>query len=164
MIISLIVAVDEKNGIGKNNQLPWHLPSDLKRFKTLTMGHHLIMGRKTYATIARPLPGRDMIIVTRQRDYSAANCTVVGSLEEALQLAKDHQEREVFIIGGGEIFRQAIDLADKIYLTKVQTDAQADVKFPEINLDEWVISKKEITPQNDQEQYKSIFEILIRNH
>ena len=164
MIISLIVAVDEKGGIGKNNQLPWHMPIDLKRFKALTMGHHLVMGRKTFETIGRPLPGRNMIIVTRQKDYSATNCTMVNSLNEALRLAKDHQEREVFIIGGGEIFRQSIDLADKIYLTKVHTDAQADVKFPDLKPDQWVISKREVTPQNDQDQYSSDFMILVRNH
>ncbi len=162
MIISLIAAVDEKGGIGKNNRLPWRLPSDLKRFKKLTMGHCLIMGRKTYETIGTPLTGRIMIIVTRQKLYSPPGCEVAHSLAEALKAAENHQESEVFVIGGGEIFRQTIALADKIYMTTVHADVNADVKFPRLNPDHWISNKYESSPQNDQDEYRSEFEVLQR--
>src|SRR4030066_2251502 len=121
MIVSLIVAMDEKGGIGKQNQLPWHLPSDLKRFKSLTMGHHIVMGRKTYETIGKPLPGRTMVIITRRKAYHPTGCIVVNSILEATRFAETNHEDELFIIGGGEIFKKAIGLAKKIYLTTVPT-------------------------------------------
>jgi dihydrofolate reductase len=162
--VSLIVAMDEKSGIGKDNQLPWHLPSDLKRFKILTMGHHLIMGRKTNETIGKPLPGRMMIVVTRQKEYFSEGCMVVNSLKEAIKLADDHHETEAFIIGGGEIFNQAIGLADKIYITTVHTDLETDVSFPKIDPNQWELIAIEDIPQNDKDEYKSDFRILIRKH
>ena len=164
MIVSLIVAMDKKGGIGKNNKLPWHLPSDLKRFKKLTMGHHLVMGRKTYETIGRSLPGREMIVVTHQKDYSPEDCRVVSSLEVAIELAKNNHENELFIIGGGVIFNQAIDLADKIYLTTVHTDVNADVFFPRIDFRQWKIIIGEDIRQNETEEFESDFRILIREH
>jgi dihydrofolate reductase len=162
MIVSLIVAMDEKGGIGKNNRLPWHLPSDLKRFKNLTMGHHLVMGRKTYETIGKPLPGRMMIVVTRKEGYFLKDCIVVNSVEEALHLAENNRETEVFIIGGGEIFQQAIDLADKIYLTTVYANVDADVLFPKIDRIHWELTESDISSQNDKDEYKSDFKVLIR--
>lgn len=164
MIISLIVAVDEKGGIGKNTQLPWHLPSDLKRFKALTMGHTLVMGRKTYETIGRPLPGREMVVLTRQKDYRAPGCTVVHSLTEALGFAKELHESELFIIGGGEIFKQTIDLADKIYLTTVHANVQANVSFPKMDPGQWVETGGDSSPQINQDQYASDFIIMVRKH
>ncbi len=164
MIISLIVAMDEKRGIGKKNQLPWHLPSDLYRFKTLTMGHHLVMGRKTFETLRKPLPGRVMVIVTHQQNFSSEGCLVVHSLEEAIELAEHSQESEVFIIGGGEIFMQAIAMADKIYLTTVHTDAHAEVKFPKLNPNQWSSSDIEVLPQKGHDEYESDFRILVRKH
>jgi dihydrofolate reductase len=137
MIISLIVAMDENRAIGIQNQLPWHLPNDLRRFKTLTMGHHLIMGRKTYESIGQPLPGRIMIIITRQHDYQPYGCLVANSLRQAINLAAARQETEVFIVGGGQIFAQCIDLADRIYLTLVHTRVTADVYFPEFDRNNW---------------------------
>lgn len=163
MIISIIVAVDEQGGIGKNNRLPWHLPSDLKRFKAITIGHHLVMGRKTYETIGRPLPGRQMIIVTRQKNYTQFGATVVHSLREALDFAEENHESEVFVIGGGEIFRQAISLADKIYLTTVHADVDAEVKFPKLDLSKWTVIHAEDPYQTDQEEYFSDFKVLLRN-
>ena len=162
MIVSIIVATDETGGIGKDNRLPWHLPSDLKRFKRLTMGHHLIMGRKTYETIGTPLPGREMILVTNQSNYICSGCTVVNSLDSAIQLAKDNQETEAFIIGGGEIFRQSINIADKIYLTTVHAQVKADVYFPELNLDQWEILEQEEIRQDMGDNYQSDFKILLR--
>lgn len=162
MIVSIIVATDETGGIGKDNRLPWYLPSDLKRFKRLTMGHHLIMGRKTYETIGTPLPGREMILVTNQSNYICSGCTVVNSLDSAIQLAKDNQETEAFIIGGGEIFRQSINIADKIYLTTVHAQVKADVYFPELNLDQWEILEQEEIRQDMGDNYQSDFKILLR--
>jgi dihydrofolate reductase len=162
LIVSIIVATDETGGIGKDNRLPWYLPSDLKRFKRLTMGHHLIMGRKTYETIGTPLPGREMILVTNQSNYICSGCTVVNSLDSAIQLAKDNQETEAFIIGGGEIFRQSINIADKIYLTTVHAQVKADVYFPELNLDQWEILEQEEIRQDMGDNYQSDFKILLR--
>ena len=108
MIISLIAAIDINGGIGKDDRLPWHLKADLKRFKRLTMGHYLVMGRKTFESIGKPLPGRKMIIVTRNKSYHPDNCLVVNSIEQAIELAKRNHETEVFIIGGGESI-QTID-------------------------------------------------------
>lgn len=138
MIISLIVAMDENRAIGIQNHLPWHLPDDLKRFKTLTMGHHLIMGRKTYESIGQTLPGRITIIVTRQHDYQLNGCLVVNSLKEAIDLAIARHETEAFVVGGGQIFAQSIDLAHRIYLTLVHTTVTAEVYFPEWERNNWV--------------------------
>lgn len=137
MIISLIVAMDEEGGIGLSGGLPWYLPADLKHFKTITMGHHLIMGRLTYESIGRPLPGRTMIILTRNKEYKADGCIVTHSLEKALEIARSGDEEEVFIIGGGDVFSQAIAGADKIYLTRIHTKLSADVFFPKIHQSEW---------------------------
>ena len=164
MIVSLIVAMDESGGIGKDNQLPWHLPSDLKRFKNLTMGHHLVMGRKTYETIGKPLPGRVMIVVTHQKEYFPEGCRVVNSLRDAIMLAEDEHETEVFIIGGGEIFHQAIGRADKIYITTVHINAHADVSFPKIDPNQWQLIESNALPQNDKDIYESDFKILIRKY
>lgn len=164
MIISLIAAMDKNRGIGKNNTLPWHLPSDLKRFKRLTMGHHLMMGRKTYETIGKPLPGRVMIIVTRQKGYHAEGCIVVNSIQQAIIEAENHQEEELFVIGGGEIFRQIIDRADKIYLTNVHAEVDAYVYFPEIDPSAWELITKHDPEQLENDQYSSDFQVLIRKH
>jgi len=164
VIVSLIVAMDERGGIGKNNRLPWHLPSDLKRFKNLTMGHHLVMGRKTYETIGKPLPGRVMIVVTHQKDYFLEGCMVARSLRDAIKLAKDDHESEVFIIGGGEIFQQAIDLADKLYLTTVHVNVDADVSFPKIDLIQWEQIKIDNIAQNNKDEYESDYKILVKKH
>ena len=164
MIISLIVALDEKGGIGKDNRLPWHINSDLKRFKSITMGHHLIMGRKTYETIDKPLPGRTTIIVTRNPNYHPDGCISVKSIEEALSVAKRNHESEVFIIGGGEIFRQSIDMADKIYLTNIHTVVNADTYFPEIEARSWKMVWCEENKRNKIDEYDSDFKILLRNN
>ena len=143
MIVSLIVAMDERGGIGLRNRVPWHLPTDLKRFKALTMGHHLIVGRKTYESIGRALPGRTMIIVTRSKDYRAEACWVVSSLPEALRLAEERGETEAFIGGGGSIYAQALPVADRIYLTRVHVVVEADVVFPVWEEDGWRVVRRE---------------------
>ena len=135
MILSVIAALDDQGGIGIENQLPWHLPGDLSRFKKLTMGHQLILGRKTYQAIGKPLPGREMIVLSRNPEFKLEDSQVVSSWEAALQTARETGEKEVFVIGGGEIFELALPLAERMYLTRVHTISQADAYFPEFDPD-----------------------------
>jgi dihydrofolate reductase len=164
VIISLIAAMDEKGGIGKNNKLPWHISSDLKRFKKITLNHHIAMGRKTFQTIGRPLPGRVMIVITHQKDFKPDGCMVVDSLDAAIKLADEKKETELFIIGGGEIFSQSIDIADKIYMTFVHADIAGDTIFPEINMSDWQVILSESIQQETNDEFKADFKILIRKH
>jgi dihydrofolate reductase len=164
VIISLIAAVDEQGGIGKKKHLPWHLPSDLHRFKNLTMGHHITMGRVTYETIGKTLAGRIMIVITRQKKYQALGCLIVNSLETAIELANNNGESELFIIGGGMIFKQTINLADRIYLTRVHTIAQTDTFFPYIDHDQWEIVSQEKNIKKEADEFSSEFELLQRKH
>lgn len=137
MIISIIVAMDRSRGIAKDNRIPWHLSSDLKMFRSLTMGHHIVMGRVTYESIGRSLPGRTSIVVTRNLDYQIEDGFVTHSLQDALKLAEERGEIETYIIGGSQLYRQSIKLADVIHLTIVDTDAECDLFFPELNMEEW---------------------------
>lgn len=162
MIVSIIVAMDEGRGIGIGNRLPWHLSTDLKRFKALTMGHHVILGRKTFESIGRPLPGRNMIIVTRQLDYHPVGYLVARSLEEALELAAARGEEEAFVIGGGEIFAEALKIADKLYLTLVHTRASADTFFPRLDPQEWEETVVSYHPADTRNDHPSTFSILVR--
>ncbi len=139
-MISIIVAVSENNVIGKDNDLVWHLPADMKFFKEKTSGHCVITGRKNYESIPlkfRPLPNRTNIVITRQKEYDAMGAIVVGSLEEAIEKAKQTGDDEIFIMGGGEIFKQSIPFTDRIYLTKIHHSFEGDVFFPELNPKEW---------------------------
>lgn len=140
MIVSAIVAVSTNNAIGKNNQLLWHLPADLKHFKQITTGHTVIMGRKTFDSVGKPLPNRRNIIVTRQT-IQIEGCEVVSSVEAALALCAS--EEEVFIVGGAEIYRLAMPLTNRIYLTRVHKDFEADTFFPEIDENDWKITSQE---------------------
>ncbi|MBC7615940.1 MAG: dihydrofolate reductase [Pedobacter sp.] len=133
--LSIIVAISENNAIGKNNQLLWHLPADLKHFKEITMGHTIIMGRKTYDSIGKPLPNRRSIVITRSKDLVIEGVEVVNSLAHAIELCK--QDEEAFIIGGAEVYKQAISYATGIHLTKVHQNYEADTFFPEINPTAW---------------------------
>lgn len=135
-MISLIWAMDENRVIGKNNQLPWHLPADLKFFKKTTMGHPIVMGRKTYQSIGRPLPGRENIIITRNLEFSCDGCTVLHSVEELIQYA-GNTDKEMFIIGGAEIFKEVFPIADRLYITKIYEEFDGDTFFPEINMNQW---------------------------
>ena len=155
-MISLIVAASENNVIGKDNDIPWRLPDDWKNFKATTMGCPLIMGRKTFVSIGRPLPGRRNIIVTRQKDVKFEGCDVVGSLEEAIALAKSDAPREVFIGGGEEIYRQALPLADRVYLTRVHTVIDGTVHFPELG-DEWKEVSRQEHPADEKHPYAFTF-------
>jgi len=160
VIISLIVAMDESRGIGKKGRLPWHLRSDLQRFKQETMGHHLIMGRKTFESIGRALPGRVMIVITRNHEFRIPNGYIAHSIEDALAIAENHNENEVFIIGGGNIFAQTITIADRIYLTQVHTVSQADVFFPELELTSWQEIEVQTYPADNYNQYAFTFKLL----
>jgi dihydrofolate reductase len=162
MIVSLIVAMDETRGIGKDGGLPWRLSSDLKRFKQITMGHHIIAGRKTYESIGGPLPGRQMIVVTRNQDYRAEGNSVVHSLAEAIELAGSRGETEAIIVGGAEIYREALTLADRIYLTQIDATVAADTYFPEWDSSLWKVDESASIPADDKNQYDCTFKVLSR--
>ena len=164
MIVSLIVAMDEKRGIGIDGGLPWHLPADLRQFKSLTMGHHIIMGRKTYESIGRPLPGRIMVVITRNPAYQAEGCLIAHSLESAIEKARQCGENEAFIIGGGEVFTEAIELADRIYLTLVHANFPVNIYFPEYSPEDWEEVESEFNPADEKNQYPFTFKILSRNY
>ena len=142
MLISIIVAMARNRVIGKNGQLPWHVPSDLQRFKKITMGHVLIMGRRTFESIGRPLPGRRTIVVSRNPEYSAAGCEVVASIAAAVECAES--ATEVFICGGGDIYRQAMPLVERIYLTELDIKIAGDCYFPIWSENEFVQEHREL--------------------
>jgi len=142
MTVSLIAALAKNHVIGAGNALPWRLPEDLKRFKALTIGHPVVMGRKTFESIGRALPGRRNIIVTRSASFRAGGCEVVESPEAAL-LAAAGDKHEVFIIGGAELYRAFIDLAECMYLTEIDADVEGDAWFPEFDRTQWQESSRE---------------------
>ena len=137
MRISLIVAMSENRVIGRDNRLPWHLPADLKRFKQLTTGHAVVMGRKTFGSIGKPLPNRRNIVITRDRNYRAAGIEVAHGFDEAVALVKG--DDEVFIAGGAEIFREALGGADRMYITLIHATIDGNVFFPDVNWSEWTL-------------------------
>lgn len=141
MKISLIVAVSRSGVIGKNGKMPWHLPADLKYFKSITMGKPIVMGRKTFESLGRPLPGRENIVLTRDKNFIAEGCTIIHSLEEMLQHAADADE--VMIIGGAQLYEQMLPHADHIYMTQVDCQAEGDTWFPEIDPAEWEMTFSE---------------------
>ena len=152
MTITLIAAAAENNALGKDNDLVWHLPDDFKRFKAITSGHFIVMGRKTFESFPKPLPNRTHIIITRQKEYQVPEgCLVATNIEEALQLCP--QNEEVFIIGGGEIYKQSIEIADKIELTRVHTEVEADTFFPEIDQNNWKILEEEYHPKDEKHKF-----------
>jgi dihydrofolate reductase len=163
VIVSLIAAVDENGGIGKAGKLPWHLGADLQRFKELTLGHHIIMGRKTFQSIAKQLSGRTNIVISRNTLFAPQDCLVVHSLEDALSLAEQRGENEAFVIGGGEIFAQALPLADRIYLTRVQASLDCDVFFPSLNEAEWIELDRFSHPADEKNDYPFIYRLLARS-
>jgi len=162
VIVSLIVAMDEGRGIGKDGKLPWRLSADQKLFKESTMGHHLIMGRLTYESIGRPLQGRTNIVVTRNPEYKAPGCMIVHSLDEGLTLVEGRGEDEVFVIGGEQIYDLALDQADRIYLTRVHAQVDCDVFFPEFDSHRWIELKSAFHPADEKNQYSFTFQLLGR--
>ncbi len=146
MIHSIIVAQSQNHAIGINNTLPWHLPADLKRFKAITMGHHMIMGRKTYESIGKPLPGRTSIVITRNKDLQYEGCVMAHSLEEAFKIAERNNETEAFVIGGADLIKQAIESCDKLYLTTIHQDFEGDTFLNELSSEWKVIEHADHTP------------------
>ncbi|MCT4639574.1 MAG: dihydrofolate reductase [Bacteroidales bacterium] len=149
MNISIIVAIANNMAIGKDNDLIWHISEDLKRFKSITSGNTIIMGRKTYESIGRPLPKRRNIVISRNKDLNIEGVEIVNSLDEALRISET--DGEVFIIGGGAIYKEAMPLANKLYLTKVNITPEADVYFPDINYNEWRETYRRESKQDDIE-------------
>ncbi len=150
-MITLIAAAAENNALGKDNDLVWHLPDDFKRFKKLTTGHHIIMGRKTWESFPKPLPNRTHIVITRNKDYKANNAIVVHNLEQALKEAA--QQEHVFIIGGGEIYSLAMKVATHIELTRVHHSFEADAFFPEIDPEQWELIASLKHPKDERHAY-----------
>ena len=150
----------ENRVIGRANRLPWRLPADLRRFKSVTMGKPVIMGRKTYESIGTPLPGRSNIVVTRDPDYRAPGCQVVHSLEQALEAGAGHAE--VMVIGGAELYRQALGRAQRIYLTLVRAEVEGDTLFPDIEPQQWRELERESHRADERNQYDYDFVTLQR--
>lgn len=136
-VLAAIVAMSENRVIGKDNKLPWHLPADLKRFKEITTGHFIIMGRKTFESIGKSLPNRTNIVLSRDANFEAPGCQTLTSIEEAIEQAKEAKQAEIFIIGGAEIYRQLLTKIGRIYLTIIHKEFEGDAWFPEFNLAEW---------------------------
>lgn len=156
MLISLIAAVARNHVIGKNNDLPWHLPDDMKYFMTTTRGHHVLMGRKNYQSIPqkfRPLPDRVNIVVTHQSGFPAPGCLVVHSLEKGIETARTAGEPELFIIGGAEIFSQSLPLADRLYLTEIDAAVPGDAHFPMVERTHWNVKKTQHHPTDERHAY-----------
>jgi dihydrofolate reductase len=162
MTISLIAALTQNHVIGKNNDLPWYLPDDMKYFMQTTKQHHVVMGRKNYESIPekfRPLPNRTNLVVTRQANFIAPHCTVVNSLEKAVAIAKEKKEQELFIIGGAEIYNLAMPLANRLYLTEIQTELDGDTHFPTFDKQLWKeVSRKRHLPD---ERHLYAFDFVI---
>jgi dihydrofolate reductase len=149
-MISIIVATDKKGAIGKDNALLWHLPNDLKRFKALTVGHPIIMGRKTFESIGRPLPGRTNIIITNNKELKIDGCVIVFSLKDAIVACEG---KDAYIIGGGSIYEQSMEIADMIYLTLVDVELDADTHFPKIEDEKWQLVHSEMHTKDEKHQY-----------
>lgn len=163
MIISIIVALSENNAIGKNGKIPWHLPNDLKHFKKVTLGHHIIMGRKTYDSIGKPLPGRTNVVISHQKDLKIDGCEVVNSLGAALAIARLDNQEEVFIIGGASIYKSMLSDAEKLYLTRVHTKViGADTFFPEIDSKMWIETKTYPYLPDEEHDHAYTIEIFER--
>ena len=161
---SIIVAKAENQIIGQDNQLPWHLPNDLQHFKRITMGHHVIMGRKTFASIGKPLPGRALIVVTRNPNYRADGCTVAQDITTALTVAEQAGETEVFIAGGAAIYQATLAWADKIYMTEIRATIVGDTLFPIIKADEWQEVSRTPHPADQKHLYAYDFVELVKKH
>ncbi len=152
----------ENGVIGRGGQLPWHLSADLKRFKRLTLGHTIVMGRKTWESIARPLAGRRMVVITRQSGYLADGVEVAVNLEDALAIARAAGDDEAFVIGGAEIYRLALPRADRLYMTLVLAEVEGDTKFPEVDWETWARIETEQVDADADNEYPSLFYVFER--
>ncbi|WP_111706369.1 dihydrofolate reductase [Lutibacter citreus] len=159
-MITIIAAIANNNALGKDNKLIWHLPADLKRFKKTTSNHHIIMGRKTFESLGKPLPNRVNIVITRNKNYIAEGCLVVNSLTDAIEAAK--ADENPYILGGAEIYKQALEVADKLDLTFVHHTFEADVFFPEIDMDIWEEKSREFYNADDKNAFAFSFVTYLR--
>lgn len=157
-MVSLIVAMSSNGVIGRDGDLPWHLPADLRHFKTTTMGHHLIIGRATWDELGKPLPGRTMVVVTRNHEFKADGVLVAHSVEEALSLVVD--DDEPFIGGGAEIYRQALEaeMVDRLYITRIHAEVEGDTFFPDTDLDGWLLADRIDHPADEKNEFAYSFE------
>lgn len=159
MEIILVAAVAENNALGKDNAMIWHLPNDFKHFKSLTSGHFILMGRKTFESFAKPLPNRTHLIISRNKNYQVPeNCFVFATIEEAIQFAENQKQEKLFVIGGGEIYKQTIDLATELSITEVHESFEADTYFPEIDKNIW--KAVEFVHHEMDEKHKQDFDII----
>lgn len=159
-MITLIAAVAENNALGKDNQLLWHLPNDFKRFKNITSDHYIIMGRKTFESFPKPLPNRIHVIITRQKNYVQENCIIVDSLQNAIAVCPS--DEEVFIIGGGEIYTQSIEIADKLDITRVHHTFDADTFFPVIDMEKWELTSSVFNPKDEKHLFDYTFQTFLK--
>jgi dihydrofolate reductase len=156
----LIAATSQNNALGKDNKIIWHLPDDFKRFKELTSGHHIIMGRKTFESFPKPLPNRTHVVITRQKNYNPEGCIVVNSIEEAFEICP--KSEDVFLIGGAEIYKLGLPFTDKIELTYINETFEADAFFPEIDFSEWKLNNEEFHPKDEKHAHDFSFRGFIR--
>ena len=158
--VSFLVAMARNRVIGRDNRIPWHLPHDLKRFKALTMGHHIVMGRRTWDSINRLLPGRTTVIITRNPAFEVPGAKIARSIEDALRACAD--DPEIFVIGGEQIFRAALPYAQRLYLSAIDADVEGDTYMPEIDMREWQLTHEEVHPQEDANALPWRFQIFDR--
>lgn len=156
MKISIIVAVSENNVIGCNGKIPWHIPEDLGHFKELTLSHHILMGRKTFESIGRPLPGRINLVVSSNLKYKPEGVNVFSTTQEAIEHAKYFGERELMVIGGESIYKEVLPMADTIYLTKIGKRYEGNVRFPEINKEDWSVISSELHSNNPDFEFQHL--------
>lgn len=162
MRLSLIAALAENDVIGADQDIPWRLPDDWRRFKATTMGHHLIMGRKTWETIGQPLPGRTTVVISRTRPDLPQGVLLATSLDQALRVAEEAGDGETFIAGGAEIYRQALPRVDRLYLTRVHTTLEGDTRFPDWDRAEWSLTSSERHEADDRHPFAFTFEVFDR--
>lgn len=162
MTISLIVAATDNHVIGINNELPWHLPEDLKYFKNITWGMPVMMGRKTFEAVGRPLPGRTNIVITSNLEWSAEGVIVANSIDNAILKAAETGAKEIFISGGGEIFKASMKIADRIYITRIHTTLEGDTLFPEINDEVWKLESSKELPADEKNKFDLSFQVWVK--
>lgn len=161
MLISAIVAVSENGIIGKDGHLPWHLSQDLKRFKAITTGHAILLGRKNYEDIGRPLPNRTNIVLSKNPEFKAPGCVVYGELDEAIAYARSLGETELFIIGGAKLYEAAMPIVSKLYLTRVLANVDGDVKMPPLG-EGWKLVSEERFEKSDKDDFPGLFQVFVR--
>ena len=160
-MITMVAAIAENNALGKDNDLLWHLPDDFKRFKQITSGHYIIMGRKTFESFPKPLPNRTHVIITRQKNYHPEGCIIVDSMEKAIEACP--KDETIFIIGGGEIYTLGMDFADSIELTRVHENFEADTFFPEIDNTKWKLTSEEHHPADERHKFNFTYQTFLKS-